>query len=227
VAVGDVEEVSMRLLRVLLVLAVLTISSCTAGEVSGSSSTSPVADPSSTSSTVGSTTSSTGGAVVEFDFTTTEWTEAEGVAFQEALLADGEVTFADYERAVFTSAQCAREAGAPVRGPMTERQAREQEGAYSFAEGQNPDLVLTWWIASPNPEELNAVLADVEACRRNFLEIVERAWQDVSNLSVGAQADWLSHVKECIEEAGIEIPASALYLDVIDIAIEGKALHCM
>jgi hypothetical protein len=44
---------------------------------------------------------------------------------------------------------------------------------------------------------------------------------------VGAQADWLSHVKECIEEAGIEIPASALYLDVIDIAIEGKALHCM
>ncbi len=217
----------MSLGRVLLVIAVLMVSSCTAGQMHDTSSTSPVPDGSSSNSTVDATTETTAGAGVEFDFTTTEWSEEEGVAFQEALLADGEVSFADYERAVFTSAQCAREAGVPVRGPMTERQAREQDGAFRFSPGRNPDLLYTWWISSPNPEELDAVLAAVEACRRDFLEIVERAWFEATTLSAAAEASWLSQVKECIEEAGIEIPASALYLDVLDIAIEGKVQHRM
>lgn len=127
---------------------------------------------------------------------------AEGASdYQKTILADGQVTPAEYERAVRDAARCAEGEGLVVDGPTT-----------------HPDgttLMLTLSTSEGDDEAEAERLFD--ECWAEHTEAVAQVWQEHNIPSAQDRAEQLAALRACLQDAGVptlpEAATAAMYAE--------------
>lgn len=101
----------------------------------------------------------------------------------DAALADGSVSFAEYEAAVQRTVDCVRDAWGDVITPL-----RRSDGAFGFS------------LSATQPE----AMAFYDQCRQRFLDPVEIGWLNENAPSLDEQARMQEAFNECVEAAGFD-----------------------
>jgi hypothetical protein len=119
---------------------------------------------------------------------------------QQAIVADGVITFGEYEAAIFATVRCLKTAGfgvtdwpspdrrEPAEGPVLSRRGRYQ------------------YLADTHGQEGQAVAEAIESCRTTHSDIVERLWADhvaPSQQEVQYARDLIA---SCLREEGVAAP---------------------
>ncbi len=112
--------------------------------------------------------------------------------FQRQILADGEVTFAEMERAALAYAECMREAGLQV-----DTTYREDISAYQYT------------FTAPSPEGFDDLVESADArCRPRYLIEVERAWADQAGPTREEETQFYEAIRQCLVDRGHAVPSS-------------------
>ncbi len=136
--------------------------------------------------------------------------------FQREILADGVVTFAEYEGAVLAGARCVADRGVSVEPPFWD------ENAYRFVYYTKVELPPE---ATPAEEQaavdlMNSVSDD---CWREYQAFVEQAWDNQSIPEADERARLVDQLVSCIRSAGVEVGMSPSYEDLSDLMAEELA----
>ena len=131
--------------------------------------------------------------------------------FQREILADGVVTFAEYERAVFRTVQCIRELGYHVDGPKL---------------GARGVFYEYWVTVGPAGSEATSEAQD--RCDAEYLAWVDFAWAKENELTGAELEAELERLGTCLREAGVEVPAEATVDDFIELVdgVDDEAFWC-
>ncbi len=127
--------------------------------------------------------------------------ESDGGAsqFQQNVLADGEVSFAEYEQAIDAAIGCMRDQGSTVIGPTPIMDGRYINYCVQLAPG---------------------VDADIELCETEFLSFVLPVWS-LQQVPSGDEAERVrDEYSACVREAGLDVPEGATLADIEDIVGE-------
>lgn len=112
-------------------------------------------------------------------------------AGQQAALADGTVTAAEYRAAFDQYVACATQAGAVVSGPVT----TDRFG----------HLGVKLTMAGSNPDQLEQI---GESCRRQHLDAVELAWVQAHPVSDADATAARNYTATCLIRAGFHLDAA-------------------
>jgi hypothetical protein len=118
---------------------------------------------------------------------------------QERVLADGEVTPAEYEQATQATVDCVRAEGYTVEGPARYPDAP----VYHSAPGADPRDYLYWAATGVDDDE--AFYAVSDRCTAEWSERVEAAWQAQHAPSEEEVQAWLERAWECMRERGLPL----------------------
>lgn len=114
--------------------------------------------------------------------------------FQQQLLSDGEVTFSEYEEAVFATMRCLTRAGIWVSDPMLDAAGSSYRfdfgGAYTEAEGEEMENTY-------------------EKCYREFQDAVDEVWAIQNGPSEEEITVFYERVLECVRAKGFDIVIDA------------------
>lgn len=116
-------------------------------------------------------------------------------SYQDALLADGQLTEAEYDDAFQRYTACAVAAGGEVRGPAT----KTRWGVYDFSIGVPP--------TSPG-EPNRAAQAAVQACQAQYFDIVGQRWSATHMVPQDVAAAAFAKVPGCMQAGGVAPPAN-------------------
>lgn len=123
----------------------------------------------------------------------------DGQAWQEAVLAAGEVTYDDYVRAKDQAAECIRAEGYEVRFDPGDGRA----SAPFF--GADRDLFPDYGVVY-DPDHDDARREDVMSrCHQEWAEDIQQAWFRQNTPSGVEQQEVLEQVWECAEQRGMEL----------------------
>jgi hypothetical protein len=105
---------------------------------------------------------------------------------QRVLIEDGELTFAEYERAVFNLVDCVSAEGIEVLSPEL-----EDDNFYSYT------VVLT--------DRSDAV---VGACEAEHFSYIELVWAEVNRQDPADEQREIEQVASCLRDAGFEVEST-------------------
>ena len=121
--------------------------------------------------------------------------------FQRALLADGEVTFAEYEKATLAAINCLQQAGLVVEGPHPRGGHDDRFLDYNYGFDDIP------------PDQLDAMnermLAVGDACEREYRLDVARVWEHQPLLAPARREQPREVVIGCLRAAGTGLAGAA------------------
>jgi hypothetical protein len=122
-----------------------------------------------------------------------------GLTMQESVLADGYLTFADYERAVRATVDCIREQGFAVDGPT-----RFPDAPFIVVvPGVDPSLRFVWTFEDvPDQGALDEV---AESCRAQWSYWVEHAWDLQNEPSEQDIQAWLDRAWQCARDRDLPL----------------------
>lgn len=141
-------------------------------------------------------------------------------AFQDAILADGEISEAEIEGALGRFATCATEAGAEIVGSLD----RNRWGGYSFAVGIPPAE-----YGVPN----TAARTAVDACHAEYWSVVGERWSATHMPPADAVDEVLGKVPDCMRDRGVEPPEhtgrgwASRYLETAELAEGSVLMECL
>lgn len=130
-------------------------------------------------------------------------------AFQRAILADGKVTFAEYERAVLATVDCLKREGLQVTPP------RPRDGDKRF---------LSYQISmeGKSGQDVGQIRGQVDAvtqkCDAEFSKDVSRVWEFQNLLTPEQRAKQRGQVADCLRGAGLSVPADAKDRQLFELA---------
>ncbi len=127
--------------------------------------------------------------------------------YQSGILADGEVTFAEYEQAVLATVECLRDRGVEVVGPYRESDAGRYGGSLFVIGPRDLSRFYLWDLRSPTLEGIEEAEAANEECRREYFDWVEIVYADSNEPTQAEWADWYRRLQTCLEANGVEVPA--------------------
>jgi hypothetical protein len=132
--------------------------------------------------------------------------------FQRELLADGEVTFAEYERATLATIDCLESAGLVVEGPHPRNgvDSRFLEYSYGFDEIPRDQLEFT----------NQRMFALGDACEREFRFDVARVWEHQHLLTPEERERQRELLIDCLQAGGVEIADNATDEDVYQVSAD-------
>lgn len=115
--------------------------------------------------------------------------------FESKLVADGELTFEEYERAFLAFGECAKTLGWEFPEPprLTSRQNYEFRLYRPNSEG----------VA---PETIQASQRAVESCRMEYFDEIQRVWSLKTALSGVERQEARDDLGRCLELAGYDLP---------------------
>jgi len=119
--------------------------------------------------------------------------------FQENILADGEVTFVEYEEAKVAEIGCLRQLGYDVDPPILDAAGR----------GINVGINLS----SDDAATEAALDKALTMCRNEYSVHVERAWYRSTELSREEQLVALESAKDCLSNAGVDVDSLTTFDD--------------
>lgn len=134
----------------------------------------------------------------------TAWEEAS--KSQREAMADGEVTFAEYEAAALRTVQCIDDIDGVVRGEAryNEHTRTYELGArYSLSPGER--ITIDNMNESPYRERGEKT----DACYREHWNGINNAWSAQSQPSEQQLNDATQALAQCLHDAGVEIPEAA------------------
>lgn len=131
--------------------------------------------------------------------------------FQAALLADGELTPAEYERAVLAQVGCMEDAGYVAIGPVP---SRGHQIVYNFGAGKS------------DPDALGTTYDD---CYARYLDVVEPVWAYLHQPTEQEKQAEIHVLSSCLSDAGADVPGSPTYSELLDLVPEvGEAgIRCV
>lgn len=166
----------------------LVMAGCTSTGVDGHPHPEAQGNPSSAPATDGIP---VGGGVSETSVPT-RIPDARGLAFQEEILSDGEVTFAEYERAVFAVADCLEGLGLVVIGPGIWPDAP----TLNISVGADPRLDYNWGYGAVGDVSAELDVAAV-GCQVDWSEDVTLKWQEQNQPTELEIEQWIQAAIEC------------------------------
>ncbi|HHQ49614.1 MAG TPA: hypothetical protein ENK19_12125 [Acidobacteria bacterium] len=145
--------------------------------------------------------------------------------FQARIVADGEVSFAEYEEAVLATVRCLRARGVEVIGPYLESEAGRY-GRPVFTVGpRDPSRFYLWSLTSPTEEGIEDAERQNAACRAEYLDAVEVLYTWLNEPSEEEWADWYRRLEACLKANGVEVPAGDRST-LSSFAVEHRDLGC-
>ena len=123
-----------------------------------------------------------------------------GLTVQKAILADGEVTFDEYEKAFTAGIQCMRDEGFDVEGPL-----RYPDGVILIEPGADPRHrlgLLANNITQAEDERWNDVN---QRCQVQWYYMVERIYFQQFDATEAEVQAWLERAWACAKEKGLEL----------------------
>lgn len=132
-----------------------------------------------------------------------------GLQLAATVFADGEVSFAEYERAMAATVTCITSNGFEVNGPL-----RYPDGFLVVVPGVNPNIYLSYEVlmGDESDEETELALSAVmEQCDVQWRWWIEQVWLRQHEPSEIDIQRWLDRAWECARQRGYEIsePPSA------------------
>lgn len=119
----------------------------------------------------------------------------ETTEFQRAIIEDGVVTAAEFERALLARRECVAEAGATPGGIYT---------------GSNGELTFDYDITAESEEESLAIARDADACLEDYFADVGSVWAYQRVLSPAERDAMRPKALACLEDAGLtDLPENA------------------
>lgn len=116
--------------------------------------------------------------------------DSRGLAFQEAILSDGVVTFAEYERAVFAEVDCLERLGLVVRGPAT----WPDGPVLNISVGADPRLEYTFVYLGDLTAETDVA---AQGCQYDWSWDVTLRWQEQNQPTERQAAQWFQSAIDC------------------------------
>jgi len=134
-------------------------------------------------------------------------------AFQRDILADGTVTFDEYERAVLETISCTRAAGVDVGDLQLD----------------DSGIFYDYRIYPRNMSDDEA-LAIHDECYSKNLSVVNLVWAEQNELSGTQREAELARVKSCLRDAGVDVDDDANAEDLMALLnstpLEDRAVSC-
>ena len=137
---------------------------------------------------------------------------AQTSGYQRQALADGVVTFAEYERAVLATIDCLKAGGLTVEGPTPRNNGRLLD--FSFGAERKP---------GESPADADTRILQISnKCDDEFRLDIDKVWTQ-QNLLTPAQRDvQRAQLIECLRDAGSDIAVDADEEEVFKAAIEDR-----
>lgn len=121
----------------------------------------------------------------------------DGSQFQQTILEDGKVSYAEYERAYDAAVSCMRDAGLVVVGPLSIMAGRYL--TYSVRDGEGADRAMV-------------------SCEEQHLDYVGAVWSE-QQLPTGEEAERVrDDYADCLRSLGVDVPRDASLQDIEDLA---------
>jgi hypothetical protein len=123
-----------------------------------------------------------------------------GRVLQEEVFADGEVTFDEYERAMTAAAQCMRDGGFDVEGPL-----RYPEGGLAVEPGVDPSIrldILALAITGDASDRYGEVNG---RCQAQWSYAIETVWFRQNAPTEEEIQAWLDRAWDCLDTLGVPV----------------------
>lgn len=195
-------------LRALVLTMLLAVAACgdSAGEAPGSTAGeapgSTAGDPPGTRAAEAPGTSATAPEPIVFDepLPFDPGPDVGGLTLQQELLADGEVTFDEYERAFTAGVECMRDEGFEVDGPL-----RFPDGGIGVEPGVDPRhqlSLLAYGITSEEDQRWSDVN---QRCQVQWYYMVERTYLEQFIPTEEETRAWLERAWDCAAASGMQL----------------------
>jgi len=125
-------------------------------------------------------------------------------AHQTGVLADGEVSFAEYEASVLAHLACLEDAGVRTSGPNP----------------SNAGLMLTWSMTPP-PGMSDDEFLDIEArCLSESLDVVEEVYAESIRPDERMLQEYAENLRVCLNDAGADLEEGLTEQEIIPRMLE-------
>ncbi|MEX2323526.1 MAG: hypothetical protein WEA29_07120 [Acidimicrobiia bacterium] len=147
-----------------------------------------------------------------------------GAALKAEVFADGAVTFEEYERAMHAYAQCMRDEGFQVDGPVP--MGPEVGAALSPGDDPRNFLLVTFpGIVSEAEDQRNSE-ADLR-CQEQWSFAIEKVWAE-QNAATGIELqEWLERAWDCARQRGTVLSDPPTELEATLSALDGMHDGCV
>jgi hypothetical protein len=137
--------------------------------------------------------------------------------FQHQIIEDGEVTYAEYEKAVLAQRQCVQGTGAVPT---------------ELYEIGNNELAFDYEVRAADDETASRISSEADQCRLEYLVDVGRVWAYQQVLTEEQRDEMQPLVVACLNEAGLEIDNDADLASIVkaiggDSAMTDAAQPCV
>lgn len=126
-----------------------------------------------------------------------------GIALNEEVFADGQVTFAEYERAVIAALECVTREGFEVEGPLYYPNA-----PLPISPGSDPRLSIGFQVVyrEETTEERDAFLSEVMGrCQAQWMDRISQVWLEQHAPTQEEVQAWLERAWACARDRGLEV----------------------
>jgi hypothetical protein len=138
-----------------------------------------------------------------------------GLALQDEVFADGQITFDEYQRAMHQYARCVRDEGFEVQGPL-----QYPEGGIAIAVGADPTLQLG--IRMRAGDDPNDRLGEVAArCQAQWSYAIEQLYLRQFTPTEAEIQAWLERAWKCAAEKGTRLSSPPTEQEAIFSVIDG------
>ncbi len=127
--------------------------------------------------------------------------------YQAAVLADGEVTFEEYEASVLATIACLQDAGIRTTGPKPAHAGR----------------MLSWTLSPPEGMADEEFFAAESACLTEYLSVVETAWLEAARPDEQTMVEYAAKLTECLNDAGAELEAGLTEIEILKVVLGGNS----
>lgn len=114
--------------------------------------------------------------------------------FQAEILADGEVSAAEYEKALLAQRQCVIDAGATPG---------------ELVDAGNNERTFDYQVSAPSDGEREIIEAKAEECLGEFFDDIAQVWAYQQLLTADEREELRPKVVECLNKAGLAVPSDA------------------
>lgn len=141
-----------------------------------------------------------------------------GRALKEEVFADGEVTFDEYERAMAAYAECLRDEGFDVRGPMP----YGPDVGMSLSPGEDPRTHLIVILDEVLDAAADEWYSEVdERCQEQWSFAIETVWREQNVATESDLQQWLERAWECARQRGTALSDPPTELEATLSAMHG------
>ncbi len=132
--------------------------------------------------------------------------------YQKPALADGQVTFAEYERAVLATVECLKGGGLTVDGPQARDGGRFLD--FSFGAQQLP--------GESSGDADKRIRAISDRCDREYRLDIDRLWVQQHLLTTQQRDEQRTQLITCLRDAGAPIKGDASEQDIFEVVTRGS-----